>query len=89
MLMPAEKTDGCDIDFAKSRGLPWGEVGIDFKRSRRSESSPICVATRSARFTTTVFDAGFGSVSYSHRAFRRAYGATPSDIRAAARREVR
>ena len=37
--------------------------------------------------TTLVFDGGFGSLSYFNRAFRRAYGATPSDIRATARRE--
>jgi AraC-like DNA-binding protein len=33
------------------------------------------------------FDAGFGDLSYFNRAFRRAYGATPSDIRATARRD--
>jgi AraC-like DNA-binding protein len=39
--------------------------------------------------TTIVFDGGFGSLSYFHRAFRRAYGATPSDIRATARQGIR
>lgn len=34
-----------------------------------------------------VFESGFGDLSYFNHAFRRRYGATPSDIRAAARRE--
>jgi AraC-like DNA-binding protein len=33
------------------------------------------------------FAAGFGDISYFNRAFRRRYGATPTDIRAEARRE--
>jgi AraC-like DNA-binding protein len=33
------------------------------------------------------FEAGFGDLSYFNRAFRRRYGATPSDVRAAAQRE--
>jgi AraC-like DNA-binding protein len=33
------------------------------------------------------YAAGFGDLSYFNRAFRRRYGATPSDIRMAARRE--
>ena len=32
------------------------------------------------------FDSGFGDLSYFNRAFRRRYGATPSDVRAATRR---
>jgi AraC-like DNA-binding protein len=32
-------------------------------------------------------NAGFGDLSYFNRAFRRLYGATPSDVRAAAQRE--
>jgi AraC-like DNA-binding protein len=33
------------------------------------------------------FTVGFGDLSYFNRAFRRRYGATPSDVRAAAQRE--
>jgi AraC-like DNA-binding protein len=33
------------------------------------------------------YDAGFGDLSYFNHAFRRLYGSTPSDIRAAARRD--
>jgi AraC-like DNA-binding protein len=37
--------------------------------------------------STIAFEAGFGDLSYFNHAFRRRYGATPSDIRAAARRD--
>jgi AraC-like DNA-binding protein len=33
------------------------------------------------------FEAGFGDISYFNRAFRRRYGATPSDVRAQAQRK--
>ncbi len=33
------------------------------------------------------YEAGFGDLSHFNRAFRRRYGATPSDVRAAAERE--
>jgi AraC-like DNA-binding protein len=33
------------------------------------------------------YDSGFGDLSYFNHAFRRRYGATPSDVRAAARRD--
>jgi AraC-like DNA-binding protein len=36
------------------------------------------------RITSIVFECGFGDVSYFNRSFRRRYGATPSDVRAAA-----
>ncbi|RUU46363.1 AraC family transcriptional regulator [Mesorhizobium sp. M6A.T.Ca.TU.002.02.2.1] len=40
-------------------------------------------AWRDADWTISsiAFEAGFGDLSYFHRAFRRLYGATPSDIR--------
>ena len=34
--------------------------------------------------TSLAFDAGFGDLSYFNRAFRKCYGGTPSEIRAAA-----
>ena len=37
--------------------------------------------------SSVAFDAGFGDLSYFNRAFRRRYGATPSDVRRKARRE--
>ena len=37
--------------------------------------------------SSVAFDAGFGDLSYFNRAFRRRYGATPSDIRRKARGE--
>jgi len=42
----------------------------------------------SARTVSSVaFEVGFGDISYFNRAFRRLYGATPSDVRAKARGE--
>jgi AraC-like DNA-binding protein len=35
--------------------------------------------------TSIAFDAGFGNLSHFNRMFRRTYGATPSDVRSAAR----
>jgi AraC-like DNA-binding protein len=42
-----------------------------------------------ARGTSAIaYDAGFGDLSHFNRDFRRRYGATPSDVRAAAKREM-
>lgn len=38
------------------------------------------------KISTIALDAGFGDLSYFNRAFRRRYGVTPSDLRAAATR---
>jgi AraC-like DNA-binding protein len=38
--------------------------------------------------SSIVYDAGFGDLSHFNRAFRRRYGGTPSDVRAAAQREL-
>jgi AraC-like DNA-binding protein len=46
---------------------------VDFRWADRSVAS-------------IAFDTGFGDLSYFNRAFKRHYGATPSEIRAAARR---
>jgi AraC-like DNA-binding protein len=35
-----------------------------------------------------VLAAGFGDLSHFHRSFRRRYGATPSDVRAAGGRQM-
>jgi AraC-like DNA-binding protein len=40
---------------------------------------------RHLNITQIAHESGFGDVSYFNRAFRRHFGATPSDIRAAAR----
>ncbi|MEN3383321.1 MAG: hypothetical protein V7608_3365, partial [Hyphomicrobiales bacterium] len=36
------------------------------------------------KISAIAFDAGFGDLSYFNRAFRRRYGAAPSEVRAAA-----
>jgi AraC-like DNA-binding protein len=38
------------------------------------------------KISTVAFDAGFGDLSYFYRAFRRRYGASPSDVREQMRR---
>ena len=39
-----------------------------------------------ASISSVAFDVGFGDLSYFNRTFRRRYGATPSEIRRAAKR---
>jgi AraC-like DNA-binding protein len=39
------------------------------------------------KIAAIAFDCGFGDLSYFNRAFRRRYGAAPSDVRAQARRD--
>jgi AraC-like DNA-binding protein len=38
----------------------------------------------SQAISSLAFDAGFGDLSYFNRAFKRRYGATPSDVRRSA-----
>jgi AraC-like DNA-binding protein len=38
--------------------------------------------------STIAIESGFGGLSYFNHVFRRRYGATPSDIRATARKDV-
>lgn len=43
---------------------------------------------RAEKISAVALDCGFGDVSYFNRAFRRRYGAAPSDVRANARRDA-
>jgi AraC-like DNA-binding protein len=52
-------------------------------RAHRLLSDP-CLAEE--KISTVAFDAGFGDLSYFYRAFRRRYGASPSDVREQTRR---
>jgi AraC-like DNA-binding protein len=52
-------------------------------RAHRMLIDPAC-ADRS--ISAIAYEAGFGDLSYFNRSFRRRYGATPSDVREAARR---
>jgi AraC-like DNA-binding protein len=48
----------------------------------------LCDPLHVARTTSAIaYDAGFGDLSHFNRAFRRRYGGTPSDVRAAAKRQ--
>jgi len=57
-------------------------LGQRLARAHRLLSDPR-LAERT--IASLAFDVGFGDLSYFNRAFRRLYGATPSDIRAQAR----
>ena len=59
-------------------------VGQRLARAHRLMSDPR-LAGRT--LTAIAFEVGFSDLSYFNRAFRRRFGATPSDIRAQARRE--
>ncbi len=61
----------------------------DFVLARRLERAYRCLTDpRFADHTISsiAFDAGFGDLSYFNRTFRRRYGASPSEVRLAARR---
>lgn len=57
-------------------------------RQRLARAHRVLTDLRSAdrNISTIVFASGFGDLSYFNRAFRRLYGASPTEIRAAARR---
>jgi len=62
----------------------------DFVRNERLARAHRCLVD--PRFaghmiSTIAFESGFGDLSYFNHAFRRRYGASPSDIRAAARKD--
>jgi AraC-like DNA-binding protein len=53
-------------------------LGRRLERAHRMLKNPI-LASRS--IASIAFDAGFGDLSYFNRAFKRCYGATPSEVR--------
>jgi AraC-like DNA-binding protein len=57
-------------------------LGRRLVRAHRMLGDPRCAGLS---VTTIAFEAGFGDLSYFHRTFRRAYGASPSAVREAAR----
>ncbi len=59
-------------------------IGERLERVYRMLRDPLQVARPVGAIA---YDAGFGDLSHFNRAFRRRYGATPSDVRMAARRE--
>lgn len=59
-------------------------VGERLARAHRMLCDPLLM---SRHVSAIAYAAGFGDLSYFNRAFRRRFGATPSDVRAAARRE--
>jgi AraC-like DNA-binding protein len=58
-------------------------------RQRTTRAHRMLTDPRFSAWTVSsiAYDVGFGDVSYFNRVFRRLYGATPSDVREAARRE--
>jgi len=56
-------------------------LGQRLSRAHRMLSAP-CLADRN--ISAVAFDVGFGDLSYFNRAFRRRYGATPTEIRQSA-----
>ncbi len=59
-------------------------LGQRLVRAHRMLCDPL---RSSSTIGVIAYDCGFGDLSYFYRAFRRKYGATPSDVRAAAMRE--
>ncbi len=59
-------------------------IGERLERVYRMQRDPLQMARP---ISAIAYDAGFGDLSHFNRAFRRRYGATPSDVRAAAKRE--
>jgi len=66
----------------ESEGTSFSQFVLDrrLERARRMLMAPGC-ASRS--IALIAFDAGFGDLSYFNRTFKRFYGLTPSEVRAA------
>ncbi|QQO34131.1 AraC family transcriptional regulator [Bradyrhizobium diazoefficiens] len=58
------------------------------QRLARAHALLISPTHRDRQISTIAFEAGFGDLSYFNHRFRQRYGATPSDIRAAACRDL-
>jgi AraC-like DNA-binding protein len=69
----------------EGEGLSFTDFLLDQRltRSQRMVTDP---RHADKRVSTIAFAAGFGDLSYFNRTFRRRFGATPSDLRAQARR---
>jgi AraC-like DNA-binding protein len=64
----------------ESEGTSFSQFVLDrrLERARRMLTNP---ALTSRSIASIAFDAGFGDLSYFNRAFKRCYGATPSEVR--------
>ena|SRR5215831_1191313 len=64
----------------ESEGTSFSQFVLDcrLERARRMLTNP---ALASCSIASIAFDVGFGDLSYFNRAFKRCYGATPSEVR--------
>ena len=71
----------------ESEGITYSEFVLDQRLSRvhRTLSDPRFAGRP---ISSIAFEAGFGDLSYFNHAFRRRYGATPSEVRRHARRDA-
>ena len=69
----------------ESEGITFSEFVLEQRlaRAHRMLADPRYAAST---IIAIAFAAGFGDISYFNRAFRRRFGATPSDVRAEAHR---
>lgn len=66
--------------FSKQTGLGFH----DYLQYRRCEYAAKLIKTEDACFAQIAYEAGFGSIRSFNRAFRRVYGRTPTEYKAAA-----
>jgi AraC-like DNA-binding protein len=71
----------------ESEGITYSEFVLDHRLSgvHRTLSDPRFAGRP---ISSIAFDAGFGDLSYFNHAFRRRYGATPSEVRRQAQHEA-